>query len=77
MQDLKFAQPHPTGVQEYAPVYCNSADLKLCKGIVDANFTKYNGVGIKVTDLIETLEPENLVGQAAQEVPQGPWNLKS
>merc|ERR1740123_1429757 len=47
-------------MQKYAPVYRNSADLKLGKGIVDDIMKKYKDVGVSDrsmiwnTDLIET-----------------------
>merc|ERR1712060_854172 len=61
-------------MQKYAPVYRNSEDLKKGKDIVDEVMKKYKDVGISDrsmiwnTDLIETLELENLLGQAAQEI---------
>merc|ERR1711985_221032 len=61
-------------MQKLAPVYRNSEDLK--KGIVEIPkiMKKYKDVGIKDrslvwnTDLIETLELENLLNQASQQM---------
>merc|ERR1711948_251341 len=61
-------------MQKYAPVYRNAEDLAKGKVVIDAIMKKYKDVGISDrsmvwnTDLIETLELENLINQAAQEM---------
>merc|ERR1712190_405589 len=61
-------------MQKYAPVYRNSEDLATGKKVIDEVMKKYKDVGITDrsmvwnTDLIETLELENLINQAAQEM---------
>merc|ERR1712149_71431 len=55
-------------------VYRNAEDMKKGVGIIDGILKKYKDVGIKDrsmiwnTDLIETLELENLLNQAVQEI---------
>merc|ERR1712100_416584 len=61
-------------MQTLAPVYRNSADLAKGKGAILDVLKKYKDIGISDrsmiwnTDLIETLELENLLGQAAQQM---------
>merc|ERR1712222_163495 len=61
-------------MQKYAPVYRNPEGLAKGKEVVDQVMKKYKDVGISDrsmiwnTDLIETLELENLLNQAAQEM---------
>merc|ERR1712216_511438 len=61
-------------MQKLAPVYRNSADLKKGVSAVPEVMKKYKDVGIKDrsmiwnTDLIETLELENLFNQAGQQM---------
>lgn len=61
-------------MQKYAPVYRNADDLAKGKDAVVEVMKKYKDVGVSDrtmvwnTDLIETLELENLINQAAQEM---------
>merc|ERR1711972_1227939 len=62
------------GMQKYAPVYRNAEDLEKGKDVIDGVMKKYKDVGVSDrslvwnTDLIETLELENLINQACQEM---------
>merc|ERR1712187_597629 len=61
-------------MQKYAPVYRNSDDLAIGKEKIQEVMAKYKDIGISDrsmicnTDLIETMELENLINQAAQEM---------
>jgi len=61
-----------TTMQTYAPVYRNSKDLAIGKEKVREIMGKFSEVGIQDktmiwnTDMVETLELENLINQAAQ-----------
>merc|ERR1712061_601329 len=61
-------------MQTLAPVYRNSEDLKKGTEVIPTIMKKYKDVGIKDrsliwnTDLIETLELENLLNQASQQM---------
>jgi len=63
-----------TMMQTYAPVYRNSDDLATGKEKVQVLMKKYADIGVTDrslvwnTDLIETLELENLLNQASQEM---------
>merc|ERR1712019_325680 len=84
MDQLRHASgPIPTAMlrrelqvmmQTYAPVYRNSKDLEIGKEKIQVIMKKYKDVGITDrsmvwnTDLIETIELENLLNQACQEM---------
>merc|ERR1711957_238399 len=61
-------------MQTHAPVYRNAEDLTSGKGKVEQIMKKYKDVGITDrsmiwnTDLLETLELENLINQATQQI---------
>jgi succinate dehydrogenase (ubiquinone) flavoprotein subunit len=63
-----------TMMQKYAPVYRNAADLAIGKEKIQVIMKQFKDVGITDrsmvwnTDLIETLELENLINQACQEM---------
>merc|ERR1711907_134806 len=84
MNELRWSKgPLPTAVlrpelqpsmQKYAPVYRNAADMKKGTQELPKIMKKYKDVGVKDrtlvwnTDLIETLELENLINQASQQM---------
>merc|ERR550532_3590876 len=61
-------------MQKYAPVYRNAEDLETGKERIQVIMKKFQDVGVTDrslvwnTDLIETLELENLINQACQEM---------
>merc|ERR1711991_1142491 len=63
-----------TMMQKYAPVYRNAEDLAIGKEKIQVIMKKFKDVGITDrsmvwnTDLIETIELENLINQACQEM---------
>lgn len=63
-----------TMMQKYAPVYRNAEDLAIGKEKIQEIMKKFKDVGITDrsmvwnTDLIETIELENLINQACQEM---------
>jgi len=84
MDKMRYANgPLPTAdlrrdlqksMQKYAPVYRNSEDLAKGKIVLDDIMKRYKDVGITDrsmvwnTDLVETLELENLINQAVQQM---------
>lgn len=84
MDQLRYASgPIPTAMlrrelqtmmQTYAPVYRNAEDLKIGRDKIQVIMKKYKDIGVTDrslvwnTDLIETIELENLINQAAQEM---------
>merc|ERR1712194_919489 len=61
-------------MQKYAPVYRNADDMKIGRDKIQVIMKKFKDVGVTDrslvwnTDLIETIELENLINQAAQEM---------